>query len=68
MNTTAQFFVGVDLHKSLLQACVLDCLGAVVEEIRARIEDQVAGEDVVTRLEPYLASGRVAVESIGVNC
>jgi transposase len=67
MNTTAQFFVGVDLHKSLLQACVLDCSGAVVEEIRARIEDQVAGEEVVARLEPYLASGRVAVEAIGVN-
>jgi transposase len=59
--------VGVDLHKTIVQICVLNRSGEVVEEIRARIGDQVTGEMIIDRLEPYLCSGRVAIEALGVN-
>jgi len=67
MSTKDQFFVGVDLHKTVVQVCVLDRAGSVVDEIKERIESRAAGEEVIAQLDPYLATGRIAVEAIGVN-
>lgn len=67
MATMTEFYLGVDLHKTIVQVCVLDHVGEIVDEIRARVDDQADGDMVIARLEPYLASGRVAVEALGVN-
>ena len=67
MSKTVQFYLGVDLHKTVAQVCVLNRSGEIVDEIRARVVDQVAGDMFIDHLEPYLQSGRVAIEAIGVN-
>ncbi len=36
MNKTTKYFVGVDLHKTILQICVLDHDGEIVKERRFR--------------------------------
>ena len=36
MDETTKYFVGVDLHKTILQVCVLDHDGEVIEERRFR--------------------------------
>ena len=67
MCNVPRFFVGVDLHKTIVQICVLDRTGEIVEEIRLRAIDQVGGDMIMDRIEPYLAAGRLAVEAIGLN-
>lgn len=62
-----QYLVGIDLHKTILQACVLDAQGEVVEERRFAIPDRAAGDAVVEWLAPFLAEGRLAVEAMGCN-
>ena len=36
-----QYHVGIDLHKSLAQVCVLDAKGRIVEEKRFLVPDAV---------------------------
>jgi len=67
MENTARYFVGVDLHKTVVQVCVLEHTGEIVEEFRLRATDQVAGNMVLDRIAPYLVAGRVAIEALGVN-
>lgn len=62
-----QYHVGIDLHKTVLQACVVDAKGEVVQEHRMRIPDLAAGEVALDWLAPYLAQGRLAVEALGCN-
>lgn len=62
-----QYHVGIDLHKTVLQACVVDAKGEVVQEHRMRIEDLAAGQAALDWLAPYLAQGRLAVEALGCN-
>jgi len=67
MYTVPRYFIGVDLHKTVLQICVLDRFGEIIEELRFRPVDLVGGELVLDQIQPYLNSGRVAVEAIGLN-
>lgn len=67
MNNLSRFFVGVDLHKTVIQICVLDPQGEVVEERRHQAIDLVDGLKVIGSLMQYREGGRVAVEAIGVN-
>jgi transposase len=62
-----QYHVGIDLHKTVLQACVLDAQGEIAHENRVRIPDLAAGEAALDELAPYMAQGRLAVEALGCN-
>jgi len=67
MNSVAQFFIGVDLHKTVIQICVVDRVGEIVEEHRHLAHDLVEGLKVIGSLVQYRDTGRIAVEAIGVN-
>jgi transposase len=67
MNTVAQFYIGVDLHKTLVQVCVVDDGGSVVGERRFSVRTLGESHDLFTYLRPYRTDGRIAVEAIGVN-
>ncbi len=63
----AQYFVGIDLHKTVIQICVRDAAGEVVVEERHRVrtlEDGLALVDSMNRWAP----ARLAVEAVGLNC
>lgn len=61
-----QYFVGIDLHKSVLQLCVLDAEGEIVCQERRRISSLEEGLKVVASLGRW-SSARMAVESVGLN-
>ena len=67
MSSLTRFFVGVDLHKTIIQICVLDGLGNVLHEKRFLIHELSQGAMIFDFLEPYRVCGRVAVEAIGLN-
>ena len=56
-----QYFVGIDLHKSVLQVCVLDAEGEIVCQERYRIGSREAGLEAVASLGRW-NSARMAVE------
>jgi transposase len=61
-----QYFVGIDLHKSVVQLCVLDAEGEVVCRERHWIGSLEAGLKVVASLERW-GSSPMAVEAVGLN-
>jgi transposase len=64
---TSEHFIGVDLHKAVIQICVLDRAGEVLHEQRfvgGSLED---GQKVIELLSRWKATGRVAVEAVGFN-
>lgn len=61
-----QYFVGIDLHKAVLQVCVLDAEGEIVCRERHRIASREAGLEAVASLGRW-SSARMAVEAIGLN-
>ena len=63
----SQYHVGVDLHKTVAQVCVLDGRGEVVEEWRAALPDSGAGATRVARLAGHNRPSRLAVEALGCN-
>ncbi len=67
MSNVTRFFVGVDLHKTVIQICVLDHVGEIVEERRHLANDFVDGMKIIGGLMKYRENGRLAVEAIGVN-
>lgn len=67
MTTLPRFFVGVDLHKTVIQICVVDDRGGIVRERRFLVHNLSEGCQVLSFLEPFRTNGRIAVEAIGVN-
>ena len=64
---TQAYFVGIDLHKELIQVCVLDGQGQVVGEHRFVGRTLVDGHAVVAVLSRWMKGGRYAVEAVGMN-
>jgi transposase len=64
---TQAYFVGIDLHKELIQVCVLDSRGQVVTEQRFRGGTLAQGLGVVRFLGTWKMGGRYAVEAVGMN-
>ncbi len=60
------YFVGVDLHKAVVQVCVLDENGEVVNEKRFRGQTLAEGLAAVALVKSYRRA-RVAVEAVGFN-
>jgi transposase len=62
-----KYHVGIDLHKTVAQICVLDAEGEIVKEGRKTISDRAAGHALVAWLGQWAPEGRFAVEALGVN-
>ena len=60
------YHIGIDLHKSVAQACVRDAQGAIHLERRFALLDAAAGEAFVAWLAEF-EDGRFAVEALGCN-
>src|SRR5258705_13996339 len=61
------YFVGIDLHKELIQVCVLDAHGEKVAEHRFAGGSLEQGLAVVKFLSQWKDGGRFGVEAIGMN-
>lgn len=67
MKSGCKYTIGVDLHKTVIQICVLDSAGEVCEEQRHSTATIEQGIKVVQGLEKWREKGRLVVEAIGVN-
>lgn len=65
--TSQAYFVGIDLHKELIQVCVLDGRGEKVTEQRFAGGTLEQGHAVVNLLGQWKVGGRYAVEAVGMN-
>lgn len=67
MIESTKHFVGIDLHKSILQVCVLDNDGEIIKERRFRGASLNDGLSAVEWLEQWKHGGRYCVEAVGMN-
>jgi transposase len=67
MSTIAQYYVGIDLHKNVVQVCVLDGQGRLKEERRLRLEGPGSGDQLLDYLEGWGPGAHLAVEALGLN-
>lgn len=65
--TRQAYFVGIDLHKEIIQVCVLDARGEKINEQRFAGGTLEQGLAVVKFLGQWREGGRYAVEAIGMN-
>lgn len=65
--TKVTHFIGIDLHKTVVQVCVLDERGEVSDEFRVRMGTEADGQEVLRRLARWQATGRFVVEALGLN-
>lgn len=63
---SSNYFVGIDLHTSVIQICVLDQDGEITEQRRWRGESLEDGLEVVDELA-RIPQARYAVEAVGMN-
>lgn len=63
----AKYHIGIDLHKTVAQVCVLDERGDLVEEWRHDLPDARSGQALVGRLAHWGTESRLAVEAMGCN-
>ena len=61
------YFVGIDVHKELIQACVLDGQGQIIHERRFEGATLKQGLAAVKHLGQWKRHGRYAVEAVGMN-
>jgi transposase len=67
MTSVACHFIGVDLHKKVLQFCVIDDRGNLLHEQGVKIAPDAAGEMVFDHFRPWQETCRMAVEAVGMN-
>jgi transposase len=67
MTSVARHFIGVDLHKTVLQFCVVDDRGNILHEQRVKILPDAAGALVFDNFRPWEGTCRLAVEAVGMN-
>lgn len=67
MSRVADFFIGVDLHKSSIQVCVVDRSGEIVYEKRFDVPTRRDSGALFSLLSRYHGRCRIAVEAIGLN-
>ena len=61
------YFIGIDLHKTVIQGCVLNKAGEVMEEFRQRLDEPEAETLVLERLRRWKTKGQYVVEAQGLN-
>lgn len=62
-----KYHVGIDLHKNVVQFCVLDARGERLGDKRLRIETELERDLMWAWLAHYAKQGRLAVEALGCN-
>ena len=62
-----RYFIGVDLHKNVIQVCVLDEKGRIVEEKRFRYASLEEGLKIIEYFRQWGPNCRVVVEALGLN-
>jgi hypothetical protein len=63
----AQNFIGIDLHKTVMQVCLLNKAGEIEEEFRQRLDEPEAETTVLQRLQRWQSKGHFVVEAQGLN-
>ena len=63
----ATSYIGVDLHRTVIQICVLDEYGDLVAQERVRYHSLEEGWEAVRFVHRFGPSCRVAVEALGLN-
>jgi transposase len=61
------YFIGIDLHRTVIQICVLDTQGEIIAEKRLRYSRLDEGLGAVRFLEPFGPASRITVEAMGLN-
>src|SRR5215470_8698202 len=65
--TRPRHFIGIDLHKTAIQVCVLDDKGELSEEFRLRLETPADGQEALRRLTRWRTTGRFVLEAVGLD-
>jgi transposase len=65
--TKPRHFIAIDLHKTVIQVCVLDDRGELSEEFRLRLATPEDGQEALRRLTRWRTTGRFVVEALGLN-
>ena len=60
-------YIGIDLHRNVIQICVLDERGEQIAEERIRYESLEEGLAAVAFVRRFAPGCRVAVEALGLN-
>lgn len=60
-------YIGIDLHRTVVQVCVLDARGERVAEERIRYETLEQGLRAVAFIQHFAPHCRIAVEALGLN-
>jgi len=60
-------YIGIDLHRTVIQICVLDQHGERIAEERIRYEQLEEGLQAVAFVQRFAPDCRVAVEALGLN-
>jgi transposase len=63
----AQYFIDIDLHKTVIQVGVVNTTGEVHEEFRQRLDEEGAEQEVVQRLRWWKTTRQFVVEAQGLN-
>jgi transposase len=63
----AQYFSGIDLHKTVIQVCVVNKTGTVHEEFRQRLDEPDAETEGLQRVRRWKTSGQFVVEAQGLT-
>lgn len=67
METIPRFFIGVDLHKTVIQVCVVGDDGQIVYERRYEVPTRSSSRVLFSQLSRYRPGCRIAVEALGLN-
>lgn len=67
MSRLADFSIGVDLHKTAIQVCVVDRSGEITYENRFNVPTRRHSGALFSLLSKYHGRCRVSVEAIGLN-
>jgi transposase len=62
-----QYYVGIDLHKTMAQVCVTDGQGQILAGRRIRLDDGDRGSALLDFLCEWRDGGRYVVEAVGMN-
>lgn len=63
----SKYSIGIDLHKSIIQVCVMDPAGEIAEERRFRVSNAEDGVRVIEYLSAWKSAGRYVVEAVGCD-
>src|SRR5512134_2868381 len=63
----ATTYLGIDLHRSVIQICALDERGEIVAEERIPYGSRGEGQRAVEVVKRFAPDCRVAVEALGLN-